>query len=179
MVLWLVSGSYYYENMQNTSRLIHFRSFTVLQEEKTNYIEPGMRAYSYALFGIVVITSIGLASWTIINRKKRIVAASQPFFLCLLCFGSLVLGASLITIPIDHAPTKVGRCQIDFLDPCGMACTASIWLFSLGLSIMFSALLAKTMRVNRIMNNSKKFRRITVTVWKMLKPVLAVLSCTY
>ena len=156
-----------------------FFRFRSLQEEKTNYIEPGMRAYSYALFGFVVITCMGLAGWTIINRKKRIVAASQPFFLCLLCFGSLVLGASLIAIAVDHGPTKVGLCRIDNLDPCGMACTATIWLVSLGLSIMFSALLAKTMRVNRIMNNSKKLRRITVTVWDMLKPVLAVLSCTY
>ena len=138
-----------------------------------------MRVYSYVLFGIVLITSMGLAGWTIINRKKRIVATSQPFFLCLLCFGSFVLGASLITIPVDHGPTEVGMCRTDNLDPCGMSCTATIWLVSLGLSIMFSALLAKTMRVNRIMNSSKKLRRITVTVWDMLKPVLAILSCTY
>jgi len=148
-----------------------------LKQETTNYLGPGIRAYAYALFGIVVITSVGLASWTIINRKKRIVAASQPFFLCLLCFGSLVLRASLLTVPVDHGPTQIGQCRVDDLDPCGMACTATIWLVSLGLSIMFSALLAKTMRVNRIMNNSKKMRRITVTVWDMLKPVFVVLSC--
>ena len=157
---------------------IFLRSLS-LQQEITNYVAPGIRAYSYAMFGIVVITSVGLASWTIINRRKRIVAASQPFFLCLLCFGSLVLGASLLTIPVDHGPTQIGQCRADDLDPCGMACTATIWLISLGLSIVFSALLAKTMRINRIMNNSKKLRRITVTVWDMLKPVLVVLSCTY
>jgi gamma-aminobutyric acid type B receptor len=126
------------------------------------------------------VGSVGFASWTIVNRKKRVVAASQPFFLCLLCFGCFVLGSSLIVVPIDHGSSNMTLCDgHGDLDPCGKACTATVWLVSLGLSISFSALFAKTWRINRIMKNSMKLKRITVTVWDMLKPVSVVLACTY
>lgn len=60
------------------------------------------------------------------------------------------------------------------IDGNSVACNATIWLAALGLGVLFSALFAKTYRINRIMNSAKKFRRIKLTVRQTAIPVLIV-----
>jgi gamma-aminobutyric acid type B receptor len=56
-----------------------------------------------------------------------------------------------------------------------VACNSTVWLATLGLGVVFSALFAKTYRINRIMNSAQKFRRIKITVKQTLVPVAIVL----
>ncbi|KAG7371356.1 7 transmembrane sweet-taste receptor of 3 GCPR [Nitzschia inconspicua] len=121
------------------------------------------------LFCIISIDSaIFCAVWTWYNRNKRIVRASQPFFLCLLCFGTIVLAATIIPMSVDG-----GNLSIEGLN---RSCTAQVWLLMLGATMIFSTLFSKTHRVNKIMRNARHFKRIKVTVRDTLKPMSVMVS---
>lgn len=72
-----------------------------------------------------------------------------------------------MTFCIDHYRTSLVGCSI--------SCNLTIWFAAIGISVVFSALFAKTYRINKIVKSSKKFRRIRITIWDTLKPVFAVL----
>lgn len=61
-------------------------------------------------------------------------------------------------------------------EACSAICTAVPWFFCVGWILSFSALFAKTLRVNKIFHNPVRFSRIKVTMWDVVKPVLALLS---
>lgn len=54
-----------------------------------------VRPIGLSLCGVLFVTSIGLAGWTVYNREHSVLAMSQPVFLVMLTFGTMVLGKSL------------------------------------------------------------------------------------
>ena len=59
------------------------------------------RAISLSLCGISILSGICLATWVFRNRHARVVRASQPFFLYLICVGSIVTVSSIIPHTMD------------------------------------------------------------------------------
>jgi gamma-aminobutyric acid type B receptor len=59
-----------------------------------------------------------------------------------------------------------------------VACMLDIYLFSLGFSTTFAALFSKTWRINMVLANAKKFRRVTIRARDVLLPftILTVLN---
>jgi ABC-type sugar transport system substrate-binding protein len=55
----------------------------------------------YFMFGLIVICSIAFATWTFINKDTRVVRASQPMFLGMICCGTLIMAASIIPLTVD------------------------------------------------------------------------------
>jgi 7 transmembrane sweet-taste receptor of 3 GCPR len=121
-----------------------------------------MRIYGY--IGIAVIWAIALVSivWTLWYKKMKVVRASQPFFLVMICFGAVVFGSVIVPFSIDDGIASV--------EVCSQACMSIPWLVFLGWSILFSALFAKIWRVNLVYKNSMKFRRLTVSETDVLRP---------
>jgi hypothetical protein len=107
------------------------------------------------LAGLSMIMSIGFATWAFINRRTRVVRASQPFFLYMICLGVFIL--STATIPFTIREDKNEEMHSN-------ECNFRIWLYVVGSSIVLSALEAKLARINRVMKSSQGFRRIKVTV---------------
>ena len=64
--------------------------------------------------------------------------------------------------------------EVDRLD---IACNAGMWLLVIGFGITFSALFAKTFRINRIMANARQFRRVKLTVRDTVLPVVIIFLC--
>ena len=64
------------------------------------------------------------------------------------------------------------------LEGMSSACTATVWLLSLGMAIIFSALASKTHRINKLTRSAKTFRRIKVSVKETLIPVVVVVTGT-
>jgi len=62
------------------------------------------------------------------------------------------------------------------LDGLVIACTATIWLLSIGVGTIFSALYAKARRISTIMQSAQRFRRIKVSTRDTLIPVFVLLS---
>jgi hypothetical protein len=91
--------------------------------------------------GIMMAASIGWCLWSIINRKQRMVRASQPFFLIMLCIGTFLIASSIIPTsfqePMNETALNVG-------------CMLFPWLLCIGFVTAFSALFTKNGRINAV-----------------------------
>ena len=135
-----------------------------------NYL-GSIRIYGYFLVALIFASSLACAIWVQIYKDTTIVSASQPFFLYLLLFGTVVLGSSIIPLTFDDDnPDMEGN---------DAACVAFPWLVSTGFTLVFSALFSKIWRINKIMTASRTFRRINVTHGDVLAPLLATLSMNF
>lgn len=135
------------------------------------YVNPAVRALAYTFYAVAIILAAWFGFWTYRNRETRVVKASQPFFLYLICGGCVIYATTIIALSFDSRNTSIGGCSI--------ACTLSMWLLFVGFTFIFSALFAKTHRINKIMKNAKQFRRVKVTVRDTLKPVIVLLTRKY
>jgi hypothetical protein len=111
-----------------------------------NYIGTGWRAAGLAMAGVILLLSIGFAIWTRRKRNTRVVRASQPFFLFIICAGWFLMGSSVIPLSIDDEIASEKGCDI--------ACVAFPWILSFGWVISFSALFTKTHRINKIFHGA-------------------------
>jgi len=126
-------------------------------------------ALFFCVFSIVM--AIGFGVWTWFNRSTRVIQASQPFFLYLICAGVIMVATSIIPFSIDDEHHSQSSCN--------RACIAVFWLLFPGLSVVFSALFTKTYRINLIMKHSKKFRRVKVTIRQTLVVMAVMLICEF
>jgi len=110
--------------------------------ENLNQISLGLQVAVYMMMALIFIFSIGFIVWTYWNRKTRIVRASQPFFLYMICIGTFIMGSAIIPISVDD--------RIASIEDCSLACIFSPWLASYGFVIAFSALFSKTWRINQV-----------------------------
>lgn len=137
-------------------------------EVNDNTINTGVRISVLILCGLVLILGMGLMAWTHRNRKARVVLASQPFFLHIICVGAIVMVCTIIPMSIDHGVAS--------LQGCTKACTSIPWLGAMGFSMTVSALFTKTHRINIILNNANRMQRIRVTILDVAKPMIFLLS---
>lgn len=137
-------------------------------EVNNNYISGGLRATGFALSALVVILSIGFALWTVLRRQKKskVVIASQPIFLHLICAGVLLMGSAIIPLSIDDEIVSVRGCDI--------ACMTTPWLFVLGFALSFAALFSKTWRINKIFHNPS-LKRMKISAFDVMRPLAALL----
>ena len=121
----------------------------LIPNEDQTYIGSALLAMGLVLFILQAIFSLACAGWTWWKRKSRIVRAGQPIFLGLVGFGAFVMNLAIIPAGIQGkyrylqdgdtgALTDVEDPDIGSVDA---ACMAVPWLFSMGFSIVFSALL--------------------------------------
>lgn len=127
------------------------------------YVSPWILGLAWGLAALILSACLGFAIWTVSNGKSRVVRASQPFFLLLLCFGVALMALSIIPISFDHWKYFESS----------TTCHLGISLLALGFGITFSTLFAKTHRINRITASAKKFRRVKISVAGTLYPVAA------
>ena len=112
-------------------------------EVNRNLIGDASRTVGYVLMGIVIILGIICLLWAYLRRKSRAVQASQPIFIALVIAGCVVM--STTTIPISMEETTVN-------DQSGLnaSCMARPWVYLIGFTITFSALLTKTWSAYRV-----------------------------
>jgi len=137
-----------------------------IQIVEKNYIGTPLRATCLGMSALIILLSIGFVLWTYKLRDTPVVKASQPFFLNIICFGTVLMGSALIPHSLDDEIVSVTGMNI--------ACMATPWLLSLGFCASFSALLAKTLRVNKIFHNPT-FRRKKVTIRNVVQPMLILM----
>ena len=135
-----------------------------------NYIEK-LAILGYVSFFMIVGTSLYFMIWTNINRTSKVVLASQPFFLDMICVGTLVMGSTIIPLSISMNEGKYGK------SACNRSCKVIAWTFYLGFIIIFSALYSKLRRINRIFEGAKKLKRVMVTVPDVIIPFIVSFTC--
>ena len=146
-------------------------------------VHMGTLVVVFLLFVISISLAIGLAVWTIVNRKTRIVRASQPFFLLMICGGCILFASAIISIAIDlqsHQFPDISYADIDMddyressndliklvdLELSGfhihssrmkISCTVTVWICVIGIGIIFSALFSKAYRINTVRTSLEK-----------------------
>lgn len=132
------------------------------------YIHTPLKIVAFFMFFIILALSVRCIVWTEKNKTKRVVRASQPLFLRIICIGVIIFASAIVPLNIDD--------RIATADGCTVSCNFFYWLFFMGFAIMFSALFTKIYRVNQILNNPVKFRRVKVTVKDVIKPMAAIIG---
>jgi len=82
-----------------------------------------------------------------------VVRSGQAVFLAMICIGTLLMGSAIIPLSIDDENSQRAA---------DIACMCSPWLINIGFTISFSALFAKTWRLNKILLSKNGLRRVKV-----------------
>lgn len=159
-------------NEVNTPELldIYQKNLGVYKETvDMNYLTD-IRPAGFTLAGVAMAASIFFAGWTWYHRRHRLVLASQPLFLWMLCAGTFVLASTIIPLSVDDSIASERGASI--------ACMSVPWLCASGFTVTFSALFSKIWRVNKLLKHAANFSRVTVTEEDVLKPffILMVLN---
>jgi len=132
-----------------------------------NYI-GNLAILGYVLFGILVFLSLAFATWTFVNKDTRVVRASQPRFLGMICGVTLIMASTIIPLTIDDENYNERGTDI--------ACMSVPWLMSIGFTTTFAALFSKTWRINKIFHNPSCFSRIKVTAVDVIGPYVVLMA---
>ncbi|CAB9508413.1 acid type B receptor subunit 2 [Seminavis robusta] len=159
------------EDFQGTNCLSHLQIPLVLPELKVDQNHLGnLSIIGFTLFAVIFVTAVGFAVWAWSNRTLAVVRISQPGFLVMVALGALVMGATMLPLSFDDS-----RAQHNELRGTVM-CMSVPWLAFLGFTITFSALLAKTWRINQLFMNSGQFQRVQVTAGQVARPFLLLFA---
>lgn len=101
-----------------------------------NYLSQSIHILGLFLMSLALFISIGSGIWVFVYREDRIVKASQPEFLYLLCAGSTMVALSLLFISWDE---DKGMSQENL----SAFCSVFPWLFVIGYQVMYLALFFK------------------------------------
>lgn len=101
-----------------------------------NYLDTGVRIFGLTLMSIALFTIVVSVIFVYACRKSRVVKASQPVFLYLLAFGSLLQTLSIVLLSYDESYGWTAEML-------GKACTAMPWLLMMGHIFNYSALFSK------------------------------------
>ena len=130
-----------------------------------NYITPVVRAIGLGLMlfvWLIAVVSIVLLGWL---RNDPIVQRAQPFFMQLLCVGSIITSTTMFTLSFDEDAGWTNR-QLS------RACSLTPWFFFTGHILIFCSLFIKLWRVDRVLQVQQ---RTAITVYKALWPLVVFL----
>jgi hypothetical protein len=124
-----------------------------------NFLSPSVRSIGLLLMAIAwVLGFTALIGLQVLN-KDPVVQRAQPFFLKMLCYGSVLTSTSIFTVSWDEGAGWSNR-QLD------IACAMTPWFFFVGIILTFCALFTKLWRVDKVL----QFRRRAVTISNVMKP---------
>ena len=147
----------------------HFKVCPRPVDQKLNQLTR-IRPYGLALATISMVLSLGLIVWVIYNQNTAVIRKSQPLFLIMICTGTFFMSATIIPLSIDDSIASEEVCTI--------ACMAAPWFFWIGFIFTFSALSSKIERISKLMQSSRRFKRVTVTAVDVMIPFLCLLTLT-
>jgi len=93
-------------------------------------------------------------AWSFVKRRSKVLKAAQPTFLYVISLGCIFSIAAIFPASLDHrylqdtVPLKSTSPRLNG------ACNAQVWVYALGFTLTFGALLTKLWRVMRIVNNT-------------------------
>ena len=167
----LLNGEELESEIIGTNVLSHILVPLILPEHVVDHNLIGnLHTVGYTLFGIIAFISYWFSAWTCKMHDSAIVKAAQPAFLAMILLGVMLMAATILPLSFDDngEPDQQSERSGFFI------CMSTPWLGFLGFSIAFSALFAKTMRVNRIFHSTE--RQTTVTFHDVMYPFLVLLT---
>ena len=131
-----------------------------------NYHSRGIQITGFILAGIAFFAAVVSGIWVFLNRKHKLVKASQPEFLYVLCFGAALVAPSSVFFAFDENNGLTEQ-QLSGL------CATFPWLFVVGYLLMYCALFSKLWRLSMLL----QMRRKAVHVKQVLLPCVVIVTC--
>jgi hypothetical protein len=161
-----------WRNVEDTEFLFFDGTATAPLAKRTvadaNYLSSSVRIIGFCLVGLSLAFSLGTAAWVFFQRKSRLITASQPEFLYLLCFGAALVATSLVFLSFDErqgfSNKKLSR-----------MCSAFPWFFVIGYMVMYAALFSKLWRLSKLLS----MRRRAIDVKQVLLPFCVILAASF
>jgi 7 transmembrane sweet-taste receptor of 3 GCPR len=132
-----------------------------------NYHSRGIQITGFILAGIAFVFAIVSGCWVFVNRKHKLVKASQPEFLYILCVGAGLVAPSSIFFAFDENNGLTEQ-QLSGL------CSTFPWLFVVGYLLMYCALFSKLWRLSMLL----QMRRKAIHFQHVLLPCVILLTCS-
>ncbi|CAB9523190.1 acid type B receptor subunit 2 [Seminavis robusta] len=139
-----------------------------VQEEENLHQLGHFRAFGFIISVLVMMASLACALWVAKNARKAIVNAAQPFFLHVLCFGTFIMGASILPLSIDDSLASSKGCSV--------ACMMFPWMLALGFSITFSAVFTKVWRVSKLFQAAGNLQRVKISPQDVMVPFCVIIT---
>ena len=130
-----------------------------------NFLSTGVRVMGLFLMSIAWLLAFAALIALQIFTKDAVVQRAQPFFLKMLCYGSIIMSSAIFTLSWDEG-AGWSDAQLD------VACALTPWFFFVGQIVTFCALFTKLWRVDKVL----QFRRRAVTISNVMKPSIALIS---
>lgn len=106
------------------------------------YIGDKFRYIGWAMGGIACLMAVVFAVWVYVHQHDRVIRASQPLFLWMICAGAFIMSSSIFPFGIEDDMVATEGASI--------ACMSSMWLYGVGFVMLVSALYSKIWRINRV-----------------------------
>ncbi|KAL7554818.1 hypothetical protein ACHAWF_018402 [Thalassiosira exigua] len=164
-IVWTNVSGKAYRYSDNTTDFP--RGLPEISDFYDNRIGPVARGTFLFLASVVFASSLFFSGWTVRHRKERVVRSSQPMFLHMICAGTLLMGASIVTLSIDDGIASERACSV--------ACMLNHWFLAIGFAFAFTSLFAKEWRINKIFHNPS-LRRIKVEPKDVIVPLVVLLG---
>lgn len=132
------------------------------------YISKGIQITGFVLSGFAFFLATAVGIWVFANRTHRLIKASQPEFLYLLCFGSALVAPSAIFLSFDESK-GLSEDQLSSL------CSAFPWFFVIGYLTMYCALFSKLWRLSQLL----QLRRKAVNIKQVILPFSIIIGCSF
>jgi hypothetical protein len=134
-----------------------------------NLLPLGVQIFGYTAVAMTWIVALGFFGWMCRNRADPVVKVSQIEFLALICLGAIISSSTIIALSAQAGSD-------DDTSLATTACTMAPFLYSIGWTMMYSGLSAKTLRLYKVMINNQNMRRVTVTALQMSRIVIFSLT---
>ena len=138
----------------------------IVPSEELNLLDSGLVSIGQLLVVVNYIIAACLGGLTFINRKHRVIRASQPLFLYMILFGCCISTTTIIFFGQDDSGDRDKAGDVN--------CMLQPFFYSFGFIFSFAALFAKVTRIVKIFGN-KKLSRVTITWIDMMKPIVILL----
>ena len=137
--------------------------------ENLHLVKRPTLLFAWTAASITMATSLALLVWTVRNRRTRVVKASQPIFLAVLCCGTCVMAFAIIPWSFQEDMLSNDK----WLD---IGCMLVPWSLALGFAAAFAALFSKTWRVLRVFESAHSFRRVSIRPVDVMWPLVTLMS---
>jgi hypothetical protein len=137
-----------------------------------NFLTVGVRFVGLFFMSCAIFLSIVAALWVFLCGESRVVRASQPFFLFLICLGTAIESSTVFLISVDES---YGWSQ----DGLSAACVGLPWFFVTAHIMVYGALATKLWRVHRVLQFSRreiKIRHVVAPMSALIAFALAILA---
>ena len=126
------------------------------------YIGWIARGVMWILATLSCLGSVSAAIWVWLNQKERVIRASQPVFLYLICAGTFIMACSVFTLGIED--------DIASKELTSVTCMANYWLYTIGFTTVISAMFSKMWMLGQVFQKPRNEQRIQITKQNILLP---------